>query len=194
LASLFHSVAQRIELRAETVINEAHGPIGTGIGPRLEALDVLAVLGREENALIDLREKSLYLAGRLLEISGKVGQSLGYRVAQRAFDTGAAFDSFQPIRDAQGRRELAAPAPQVQAINSIRDGRINSVDCWEISRVAKRAGAPANSSAGVKMLCVPSDVVREGDPIVEVHAESRAQLDFACRYAASRPSIIEYGF
>lgn len=60
-------------------------------------------------------------------------------------------------------------------------------------RVAKRAGAPANSSAGVRILVRPGDVVREGDPIFEVHAESSAQLEFACQYAAS-PMIVEYGF
>ena len=194
LAAVFREVAQRIELRVETAITEARGPIGRGIGPRLEAMDVLAVLRREGDAPVDLREKSLYLAARVLEMTGVVGQNAGYRAAQKALDSGAALDSFERIVDAQGRREMPPPASQVRAIKSTRDGRVRSVDCWEIARVAKRAGAPANPSAGVRMLVAPGAVLREGAAIFEVHAESAAQLDFACQYAAGHPTIVEFGF
>ena len=67
LAERFREVAQAIELEVDVVLTEAHAPIGRGVGPRLEALDVLSVLKREPDAPTELREKSLYLAARLLE-------------------------------------------------------------------------------------------------------------------------------
>ena len=44
LGGLFHAVSDQIDLRVDVEITDAHAPIGRGIGPRLEALDVLAVL------------------------------------------------------------------------------------------------------------------------------------------------------
>ena len=44
LSSLFHRVARALELTVDVVTTEARGPVGRGVGPRLEALDVLSVL------------------------------------------------------------------------------------------------------------------------------------------------------
>jgi thymidine phosphorylase len=44
LAALFRAVAAQIDLRIEVCLTEARAPVGRGIRPLLEALDVLAVL------------------------------------------------------------------------------------------------------------------------------------------------------
>jgi thymidine phosphorylase len=90
---------------------------------------------------------------------------------------------------------LGVPMPKTssRALKSNRDGRIRSIDCCEIAR-AKRAGSSGEFIPRVRMLARPGDVVREGDPILEGHAESSTQLEFACQYAARRPTIVEYGF
>jgi thymidine phosphorylase len=72
LAALFRDVAGQIGMRLEVALTDARAPVGRGIGPRLEALDVLAVLRCDTDAPQDLREKSLYIASRILEMSGKV--------------------------------------------------------------------------------------------------------------------------
>jgi thymidine phosphorylase len=194
LAALFRDVAARIDLRLEVVLTDARAPIGRGIGPRLEALDVLAVLRCEAEAPQDLREKSLYLASRILEISGKVQPNAGYPEARRALDSGAALKKFADIVNAQGARELPPEAPYRHVIASWADGRIREIDCWEIARVAKRAGAPANVAAGVRMLRTIGDVVAKDEPLFEIHSSSAEQLDTAKTYAESRPEIIIFGF
>jgi thymidine phosphorylase len=194
LAALFRDVAARIDLRLEVVLTDARAPIGRDIGPRLEALDVLAVLRCEDEAPQDLREKSLYLASRILEISGKVQPNAGYPEARRALDSGAALKKFADIVNAQGARELPPEAPYRHVIASWADGRIREIDCWEIARVAKRAGAPANVAAGVRMLRTIGDVVAKDEPLFEIHSSSAEQLDTAKTYAESRPEIIIFGF
>ncbi|HYB89646.1 MAG TPA: thymidine phosphorylase family protein [Candidatus Binataceae bacterium] len=194
LANLFRAVAREIELRLDVVVTEAHGPVGRGIGPRLEALDVLAVLRREPDAPADLREKSLYLAARLLEMTGVVEPAAGYRAAQKALDSGAALAAFDRIVDAQGRREFPAPAAFKRTVEAVRDGRIREIDCWEIARVAKRAGAPANIAAGVRIMKTVGEIVARGEPVFEIHAESEAQLDFARAYAEAHAQIVKFGF
>jgi thymidine phosphorylase len=194
LATLFRAVAERIELLLDIEVTQAPAPIGFGIGPRLEALDVLAVLERDPKAPADLREKSLFLASRILEMSGVVTPTAGYRAAQKALDSGDALASFKRIVAAQGPRELPPEAPYRHTIETVMDGRIREIDCWEIARVAKRAGAPANVAAGVRLLRTVGDVVAKGEPMFQIHAESAAQLEFARAYAASHPAIVQFGF
>jgi len=194
LAALFRAVAAQIDLRLEVVLTDARAPIGSGIGPRLEALDVLAVLRRDAGAPEALREKSLYIASRVLEMSGAVAPTTGYRKASGALDSGAALKKFSDIVSAQGPRQLPPEALYRQVVTSQADGRIREIDCWEIARVAKRAGAPANVSAGVRMLKKIGDVVAKREPLFEIHASSAEQPDAAKNYAESLPGIVMFGF
>jgi thymidine phosphorylase len=194
LGALFRAVAERIELRVQTEVTDARGPIGRGIGPRLEALDILAVLRRDPQAPVDLREKSLFLAARLLEMSGKAAAGAGYRAAQVALDSGAALRKFEEIVQAQGAQELPGVAPFRTVAEAPGDGRIREIDNWEMGRVAKLAGAPANVTAGVRLLKTIGDVVARGEPLLEIHAESAAQLEFARAYAAASPNLVQFGF
>jgi thymidine phosphorylase len=194
LASLFRRVAAAIGLEVDVVITSTHGPIGRGVGPRLEALDVLSVLHREPDAPTDLREKSLYLAARLLERVGAVEDARGYRAAQEALDSGRALASFERIVAAQGRRALPEAAPYRCEVPSPRDGRVREIDCLEINGIAKLAGAPANPAAGVRILRGLGEVVARGEPLFEIHAQSAAQLEFAQEHAATHPGVYAFGF
>jgi thymidine phosphorylase len=175
-------------------LTEARAPVGHGIGPRLEALDVLAVLRCERDAPQDLREKSLYIASRLPEMSGEVSAGAGYREARAALDSGVALKKFNDIQAAQGARELLPAARFRHTICSHADGRIREIDCWEIARVAKRAGAPANVAAGVRLLRTVGDVVAKDDPLFEIHSSSETQLDEARTYSDEHPEIVLFGF
>jgi thymidine phosphorylase len=194
LTGLFRTVAEAIGLRLDVIVTDARGPIGWGIGPRLEALDVLAVLRCEPIAPADLREKSLYLAARLLEMTGKAPPAGGYRAAQQALDSGEALQAFERLVAAQGARALPPPAALCDVVTAAADGRIREIDCWHMSRVAKCAGAPAHTAAGVRLLRTVGDVVARGEPLFEIHAQSDTHLGFARDYAADHPNLIRFGF
>ncbi len=194
LGRLFRHVATALDLDVEVVTTDARGPIGRGVGPRLEALDVLSVLRLEPEAPADLREKALFLAARLLERTGTVGDAGGYRAAQEALDSGRASACFEAIVDAQGRRELPPPARFRHRVEAGRDGRIREFDCLGINRIAKLAGSPANESAGVRMLREVGDVVSRGEPMLEIHAQSATQLEFAREYVEQDEAWVRYGY
>ena len=126
-------------------------------------------------------------------MTGAVPATHGYRTAQQALDSGAALQRMNQIIEAQGARELPPEAQYRCEVASALDGRIREIDNWQIARVAKRAGAPANVAAGVRLLRTVGEVVSRGDPVFEIHAESRQQLEFARAYAEST-RIIEYGY
>jgi thymidine phosphorylase len=194
LAACFRDVAAAIGLFVDVVLTEAHAPIGRGVGPRLEALDVLGVLEREAGAPLELREKSLYLAARLLECTGTVADAGGYRAAQRALDSGAALAKFREIVEAQGPCALPPEAPFRAEVLAERDGRVREIDCFEVNAIAKLAGAPANPAAGLRVLRAVDSVVARGEPLFEAHAQSKAQLEFALEYARAHPHVVQFGF
>jgi thymidine phosphorylase len=194
LAARFRRVAAAIDLELDVVVTTALAPIGFGVGPRLEALDVLAVLRREAGAPADLREKSLFLAARLLERVGAVRGEGGYRAAQEVLDSGRALARFEAIVAAQGARALPEPAPFRCVVPAAGDGRIREIDCWEVNGIAKLAGAPAHPAAGIRILRTVGEVVERGEPLLEIHAQSRTQLEFAREHAASHPELHRFGF
>ncbi len=67
LRKLFEFVGDHFGIAVEVVTTDGRQPIGNGIGPVLEAQDVMAVLSNDPAAPSDLREKSLRLAAHLLE-------------------------------------------------------------------------------------------------------------------------------
>lgn len=194
LGALFRTVADAIGLRVEVVITDALGPIGRGIGPRLEAIDALAVLGGAPDAPIDLREKSLFLAARMLEMVGAVPASEGYRRARAVLDDGSAARKLDEIVDAQGRRDSLAPAQHHRVVPSPADGRIRAVDCWGMAKIAKLAGAPVSPAAGIWIRHNVGDVVVRGEPLFEIHAQTREQLDYALEYATAHTAIYGFGY
>lgn len=193
LAAVFRGVARHLDLTVDVVVTDARGPVGRGIGPRLEALDVLAVLERKPDAPAGLREKSVFLAARILEGVGAVASGQGERAAREALESGDAGRAFERIRQAQGPRDLPAPARHVSAVESVGAGRITGIDCFEMNRIARIAGSPAHLSAGVRLLCEVGDTVRRGQPAFEIHAESEDQLAFAREVAEARPGVLRFG-
>jgi thymidine phosphorylase len=67
LRKLFEFVGGHFGISVEVITTDGRQPIGDGIGPVLEAQDVMAVLSNDPKAPRDLREKSLRLAAHLLE-------------------------------------------------------------------------------------------------------------------------------
>ena len=148
---------------------------------------------RDPDAPSDLREKSLYLA-RVSWSDRRRPPNGGYHARPRGARLGCRGRRVpahrRGARRARRCRRSAPPGDRPRPA----DGRIREIDCWEIARVAKRAGAPANVAAGVRLLRTVGDVVEEGEPLFEIHAQSAAQLEFALAYAAAHPHIVTLGF
>ena len=106
LRKLFEFVGDHFGIAVEVITTDGRQPIGNGIGPVLEAEDVMAVLTNDPKAPADLREKSLRLAAHLLEYDPQLRGGSGYARARELLDSGAALKKMQAIIDAQGPLEL----------------------------------------------------------------------------------------
>ncbi len=185
LRKLFEYVGDSIGLNIETIVTDGSQPIGRGIGPVLEARDVMAVLRGAPDAPADLREKSLQLAGRLLEFDPKMRGGSGYQRAVQLLDSGAALRKMEDIIDAQGRNTTECPLGHlVQDVPAPRDGYVNSIDCWRLARIARLAGAPMDRGAGIDLFCKIGDKVSAGTPLYRIYACVKSDFDFSSAMAA----------
>ncbi len=118
LAQDLTAVAQAFGLKAQTVITDGSQPVGRGIGPALEARDVLSVLQNDARAPVDLRQRAVGLAGVLLELGGAARAGDGEAMAVATLDSGRAWAKFQRICEAQGGMRRLGVAPEVQRSTS----------------------------------------------------------------------------
>lgn len=183
------AVGRRIGLDVALHVSDGTCPVGRGIGPALEAADVLAVLRRAAGAPADLRSRALDLAGGLLDIAAG-GDGTGRSRAEALLDSGAAEAKFMAICAAQGGFREPGAAPQQLEIVAPHAGVLEAIDNRLIARVAKLAGAPRQKRAGIRLEARIGDRVEAGQPLYTIHAGSRGELAYARAYAEAHPEAL----
>lgn len=183
-------VGSTLGLNVRIVETDGSQPVGRGIGPALEARDVLAVIQRGATAPADLRDRALHLAGHLLELSGRAPPGAGVRLATEALETGRAWEKFQAICEAQGGMRTPPRAEQLRPVVASFAGCVAAMDNRRLAKVAKLAGAPKSPAAGIDLHVRLGDIVEAGQPLFTVHAQSRGELDYALHYVAAQRKII----
>jgi thymidine phosphorylase len=183
LKKLFEYVAARLGLQLDAVITDGRQPVGRGIGPVLEARDVMLVLQNHPDAPHDLRQKALRLAGRVIEFDPDVRGGDGYRIARDILESGRALAQMNAIIGAQGRRTPPQPGALVFEVPAPRSGVAVGIDNLRLARIARLTGAPQVAGAGADLFVRLGDAVREGQPLYRLHARFEADLDFARRMA-----------
>jgi thymidine phosphorylase len=193
LRKLFEYVGDHLGLNLEVIITDGRQPVGRGIGPVLESRDVMQVLKNDPQGPIDLREKSLQLAGRILEFDPDMRGGQGYTIARDILDSGRALAKMQAIIDAQGRNPNP---PQIgrlrQDILAIHSGCVTAIDNLQLARIARLAGAPMDKGAGVDLYKKLGDPVVAGESIYSIYAEFSADFDFS-RESAEKDSGVTIG-
>jgi len=189
LAHLLRHAAQALGLKLQVVQTDGTAPVGFGIGPALEARDVLAVLRREAQAPADLEQRALLLAGHLLELGG-VAEGEGLPLASRTLAEGAAWRKFQDICEAQGGLRTLPVAPCRHSVEAQRSGSVVVIDNRRLARIAKLAGAPRASAAGIDLHVRTGDFVERGQPLFTLHAATPGELGYALQYAHSQQDTV----
>ncbi len=183
------AVAEAIGMRVSVRQSDGSVPVGRGIGPALEARDVLSVLRREASAPQDLRNRALDLAGALLDLASNGGR----RRAEELLDAGLAEAKFASICEKQGGFREPGMAAHSAIEEAPCDGTITIFDNRRIAKIAKLAGAPGRKTAGVDLLIRPGQRVGRGEPLYAIHAETPGELAWARDFARSGPAPITVG-
>lgn len=193
LKNLFFEVAHAVGLNLEVIETDGSQPIGRGIGPVLEARDVLSILRNEKSAPQDLKNKALFLAGKILESCGGIKKDAGFLTAQKILEEGRALKKFEAICHAQGGMREPILANHTYVITAQQQGLVINIDNRLISRIAKLAGAPDSPAAGVDLHVSLRESVDKGQPLFTIYAESPGQLNYALHYFHLHQDVILIG-
>lgn len=187
LARLFERVGVALGLVVKAFATDGHAPIGRGIGPALEARDVLQVLERDPLAPSDLLEKSLFFASQILALDPAVGSVANGRArALELLNTGAASTTMQAIIAAQGAQpRLAWSGVLKHEVRAQHSGRVQAIDGFVISGLGRCAGAPTDHLAGVDLACGLGAIVSAGDLLYVLQASDQEKLAQAAALAQS---------
>jgi thymidine phosphorylase len=177
-------------LTVRTILTDGSQPVGVGIGPALEARDLLAVLQNQPESSQELRRRALALAAVLLEMGEACEVGGGMALAVRTLDSGLAWQKFQAICDAQGGMKIPPVAAHIRTLLAPRRGVVAMLNNRVISRLASLAGAPNAPAAGISMHVRLGDVVDLGQPLMTLHAEAIGELEYALDFYHSHPQIL----
>ena len=183
LKKKFERLGKYFKKEIRVVLTKGNQPIGRGIGPALELMDILKILGSEEERPKDLEEKSLYLAGELLEMTKKAEKGKGVEMAKEIIKSGAALKKFKQIIKAQeGDFSKIRFAKLKKDVLSKKSGKIIDIHNKKINAIARFAGCPVDKSAGLYMFFKLGDKVKKGEKLITIYAESKSRLNSAVNF------------
>lgn len=184
LAKKFIKIGKGLGMNIEVITTDGNEPIGNGIGPSLEAADVLRVLQQSNDRPKDLEKKSLMMAGKIFELCRKCKKGEGLKTAKEILKSGKAYNKMREIIKAQGGNENIKPE-EIKSSKYSYD-LIAKTNCtirdWNnnlVSRTARIAGAPFDAEAGMFLYAHEGDKVKKGEKILTLYANSKDRLKFA---------------
>ena len=172
-------------------------PVGRTIGPAVEVREALTVL-ENKGGPNSLKEKSLSLAGILLEMGGIAGRGDGYKAAEDILTSGKAHKKLMEIIEIQGGNPLVKSEDIVVGENcedilAPAGGYIVAFYNKRLVELARMAGAPADKKAGVIIHRKMGELVKKGEPLITICSSSDWELESAVKDAKRQMPIVVEG-
>jgi thymidine phosphorylase len=190
LAGHLLAVSAVLGITARALLTDGTQPVGRGIGPALEARDVLAVLQNEPTAPLSLRTRAIEIAGAVLELAGASSAGSGASQAEKTLQSGDAWRKFAAICEAQGGLREPPRAACTHVLACPQSGRVTGIDNRRLANAAKLAGAPDDKAAGVEIHVALDQRIEKGEPLFTLYAETPAEIAYVLDYLAPRPDIV----
>lgn len=180
LAQQFIDLGKLLKINTVGASTYGEQPIGFAIGPALEAREALTTLmnGRGPKDLVD---KVSHLAGILFDF--KMGKG-GKKKAMTIIRNGKAYRKLKQIIEAQGGDPKIKPGDlsvgeETVEVRSNVKGSVGWVDNSVAVEIARAAGAPKDSGAGILLHKKTGDSVKKGDTLFEIFSEKSQKLERA---------------
>jgi len=193
LAQTMVGIGERAGRRTAALITNMDCPLGAAVGNSLEVIEAVQTLkGRGPR---DLREICAELATGMLVLAGRGGREECIKLAEKALDSGAAFEKFRALVAAQGGdtsliddTEKFEKAGYISEITAQEDGYVFSMDAEKIGLLSVQLGAGRETkdsdidhSAGLIINFKIGDKVKKGDVLAQLHTNRKNALAGAAR-------------
>ena len=185
IAKKFTFLAQKFHITAVCDINQTRQNAGRGVGPILEARDVLQVLEQKKERPLALEAKALRLSGKLLDIcfakDTKKWTESGEDVAREILYSGKAHAKMREIIQAQGgnpdiESTHLHPGIHHQELPASHKGRVMAIDNKQISIICRILGCPTDKSAGLYTNRRLEDQVDKNDILCTLYSSDKWRL------------------
>ncbi|WP_155341368.1 thymidine phosphorylase [Acrocarpospora corrugata] len=200
LATTMVALGTDAGVRTVALLTAMDRPLGRKIGNTLEVEESLEVLAGGGPA--DVVELTLRLAHEMLAAAGISGKD-----PERALKDGSAMDAWRRMITAQGGDPdgLLPQAAESMTLTAPASGVLSRLDALGVGVAAWRLGAgrarkedPVSFGAGITLHAKPGDIVREGQPLITLHADETARFERALQSlenayevsAASDPGLL----
>ena len=159
ISKKFENLAEKFKIKMAIDINQTLEPAARGVGPLLEARDVLRVLEQRPNRPLALEAKALRLTGELLnlcflDLKEMVNLGDGEEVARQILKDGRALKKMKEIIKIQGGNpdiesgKLKLAKEKIE-IKTKEKGKIVAIDNRQMNTIAKILGCPTDKQAGL---------------------------------------------
>jgi AMP phosphorylase len=197
LAKDLIDLGERLGIRMECAMTFGGSPVGRTIGPALEVREALTVL-ENKGGPNSLTEKSLSLAGILLEMGGIAARGDGYKAAEDILTSGKALAKLKEIIEIQGgdpkiKSEDIVTGENCADILAPAGGYVVAFFNKRLVELARIAGAPADKKAGVTIHKKMGEIVKKGEPLITICSSSDWELEAAVKDAKRQMPIVVEG-
>lgn len=174
----FEKLGKQLKIKTKVIITNGSQPIGKGVGPNLEARDILHILRKDPLAPKDLEKKSIAMADEIFKIT-KTKAS-----AKDILNSGKAYQKFMEIIKAQRGNPKIKPSDlklgKLQyTLKSPKTGKIAEINNRTISKIARLAGSPYDKEAGVYLNIKLKDKIKKNQPLMIIYSNSKSKLNSA---------------
>ena len=187
----FENIGKKLKKHIKVIITDGSQPIGNGIGPALEARDILWILKRDPRRPADLEKKCLIMCANIFSM---LRIKNGYKKSLELLNSGKAYRKMIEIIKAQNGKEIAAEDIKIGKysydITSKKSCKVREIDNIVISRIARIAGAPHDKGAGLYLHKHNGDKIKKGEKLFTIYSESEHEFKFAVEFAKKNNGFV----
>jgi len=188
LKSKFIELGRKLGIKVKIMISDGTQPVGNGVGPCLEAIDVLNVLLNKGPE--DLKEKSVEMAGNIFEM---LGYKKSREKALEILESGKAYETMKEIIKAQKgkifRPEQIKLGRFKYNVKTKKKGKVKSLDNKLINKIGMILGAPRDKGAGIYFNFKKNGKVNKNDLLFILYSNSEEKLKNSLEILGKRSFI-----
>ncbi len=171
LRKRFVQLGRKLGIKVKVIFTSGDQPVGNGVGPVLEARDVMYILKRDSRRPLDLEKKAIIMANIIFRMVKHKEDAINI------LDSGEAYKKMLEIIKAQGKKKIVGVGRFSYDVKSKKAGVVKSIDNKLVSKIARLAGAPKDKGAGIYFYAKIGDNIRKNDKIFTIYAENKHKLD-----------------
>ncbi|MFA5747673.1 MAG: thymidine phosphorylase [Candidatus Absconditabacterales bacterium] len=185
LKKKFEYIGKSFGMKMHVEITDAKQPIGAGIGAIMQVREVLRVLQQHTLRPMDLQNKAVFLASKIIELVGMAKGKSAYALAMKQLTSGEAWKKMQKIIILQNGKNPnikseELPLAKIQKeIIAEKNGKVKNINMKFLNLAARALGSPLDAQGGLYLNKKLDDVVKKGDVICTLYTNDENKIAVA---------------